>query len=471
MTDITALAAGTAVGGLVGALIAGWWAAARLRRRFHNQVMETAERAQRAEAVAAELRRQAELERVEVAELRHALAESQQARVAAETRREEAMKRVEEHQATLTQARLELAETFQALSGTALQRNNEAFLNLAKATFQAMQAEAKGELSRRQQAIDDLVKPLHETLGRYADQLRQLEQSRQAAYGGLDQHLRLLAESQQRLQQETGQLVHALRTPTVRGRWGEMTLRRVAELAGMVPHCDFFEQESVVSEEGRARPDMVVRLPGGRPVVIDAKAVLSAYLEAHEAPDDDQRVERLKRHAAQVRSRLEELSLKAYWTQFDLAPEFVVLFLPGEQFLGAALEQDPTLIEDGFSRGVVVATPTTLMALLRAVAYGWRQEQLNAHAQEAGRLGKDLYERMTLLAQYLNEIGAALGKSVAAYNRAVGSLESRVWPAARKFKDLGIATDKEMPLIEPVEQAPRLGSGIAAEDWGAPYDR
>jgi DNA recombination protein RmuC len=199
--------------------------------------------------------------------------------------------------------------------------------------------------------------------------------------------------------------------------------------------------------------------------------VLSAYLEAHEATNDDQRVERLRRHAAQVRSRLEELSLKAYWTQFDLAPEFVVLFLPGEQFLGAALEQDPTLIEDGCSRGVVLATPTTLMALLRAVAYGWRQEQLNAHAQEAGRLGKDLYERMALLAQYLNEIGAALGKSVAAYNRAVGSMESRVWPAARKFKDLGIATDKEVPLIEPVEQAPRAQGGLAAEEWGATYDR
>jgi DNA recombination protein RmuC len=471
MTDITALTVGGGVGILAGALIAGWWVAARLRGRFYKELMETAERAQRAETVAAELRRQTELEQVEIARLRSLLSESQQAYVAAETRREEALKRVEEQQATLSQARLELAETFQALSGTALQRNNEAFLNLARAAFQAMQAEAKGELSRRQQAIDELVKPLHETLSRYADQLRQLEQSRQTAYGGLDQHLRLLAESQQRLQQETGQLVNALRTPTVRGRWGEMTLKRVAELAGMVPHCDFFEQESVVSEEGRARPDMVVRLPGGRQIVIDAKAVLSAYLEAHEASDDSQRAERLKRHAAQVRSRLEELSLKAYWTQFDLAPEFVVLFLPGEQFLGAALEQDPTLIEDGFSRGVVVATPTTLMALLRAVAYGWRQEQLNAHAQEAGRLGKDLYERMALLAQYLNEIGTALGKSVAAYNRAVGSLESRVWPAARKFKDLGIATDKEVPLIEPVEQAPRLGSGPAAEEWGATYDR
>jgi DNA recombination protein RmuC len=433
--------------------------------------MEAAERVQRAETIAAELKRNAELEQAEIDRLREALGESQQARVAAETRREEALKRVEEQQAILAQARLELVETFQALSGTALQQNNEAFLNLAKASFQTIQAEAKGEWGRRQQAIDDLVKPLHDTLVRYADQLRQLEQSRQTAYGGLDQHLRLLAESQQRLQQETGNLVNALRAPTVRGRWGEMTLRRVAELAGMVPRCDFFEQETVASEEGRARPDMVVRLPGGRQIVVDAKAVLNAYLEAHEAQDDAQRAERLKRHAAQVRARLEELSLKAYWTQFDLAPEFVVLFLPGEQFLGAALEQDPTLIEDGFGRGVVVATPTTLMALLRAVAYGWRQERLNEHVQEAGRLGKDLYERMALLAQHVNEIGAALGKSVAAYNRAVGSLESRVWPAARKFKDLGIATDKDVPMIEPVEQDPRAQSGLAADEWGVTYDR
>lgn len=471
MTDMTALAAGAAIGVLVGALIAGWWGASRLGRRFHDQLMEVAERAQRAETVVAELRRQAELNQDEIAGLRRALAESQQARVAAETRREEALKRVEEHRVILAQARLELTETFQALSGTALQRNNEAFLDLAKATFQAIQVEAKSEWSRRHQAIDDLVKPLHDQLDRYADQLQQLEQSRQAAYGGLDQHLRLLAESQQRLQQETGHLVTALRTPTVRGRWGEMTLRRVAELAGMVPHCDFYEQETVVSGDGRSRPDMVVRLPGGRRVVVDAKAVLSAYLEAHEATNDDRRMDRLRRHAAQVRSRLEELSLKAYWTQFDLAPEFVVLFLPGEQFLGAALEQDPTLIEDGFSRGVVLATPTTLMALLRAVAYGWREEQLTAHAQEAGRLGKDLYERMVVLAQYLNEIGAALGKSVVAYNRAVGSLESRVWPAARKFKDLGIATDKEVPPIEPVEQAPRVAGGQAADEWRATDDR
>jgi DNA recombination protein RmuC len=358
---------------------------------------------------------------------------------------------MEEEKLLLAQARHELAEAFQALSGEALKQNNEAFLALAKTTFHTLHAEAKGDLAQRQQAIDDLVKPLSESLHRYDEQLRQLEQSRQAAYGGLDQHLKLLAETQQRLQQETGNLVNALRAPAVRGRWGEITLRRVAELAGMTAHCDFFEQESVTSDDGRLRPDMVVQLPGGRQIIVDAKTVLSGYLDAYEALDDERRLEGLRRHAAQVRIRINELSLKAYWTQFVQAPEFVVLFLPGEQFLGAALEHDNRLIEEGFAQGVVLATPTTLMALLRAVAYGWRQERLAAHAEEAGRLGKDLYERMAILAEHVNDVGQSLGKSVLAYNKAVGSLETRILPAARRFKELGVSSEKEIAPLEPIE--------------------
>jgi DNA recombination protein RmuC len=455
MVESTAFGLGLLAGILLGSLAAALWISARLRRSFQLELVSVVERAQRAETLAEELRRAERAGHAELDRLRCELTDASRARAVAETQSVEAAKRVEEQKALLAQARQELAESFQALSGQALKQNNEAFLNLATSTFQTLHAEAKGDLAQRQQAIDEMVKPLSESLQRYDEQLRHLEQSRQAAYGGLDQHLRSLAETQQRLQQETGNLVNALKAPAVRGRWGEITLKRVAELAGMVAHCDFHEQESVISADGRLRPDMVVRLPGGRQIIVDAKTVLAGYLEAHEAADDERRLEGLRRHAAQVRLRINDLSLKAYWSQFDQAPEFVVLFLPGEQFLGAALEQDPRLIEDGFAQGVVLATPTTLMALLRAVAYGWRQERLTEHAEEAGRLGKDLYERMAILAEHVNDVGQSLGKSVLAYNKAVGSLETRILPAARRFKELGVSSDKDLPPLSPVEVVPR----------------
>lgn len=402
MGELTVFSVGLVVGLLLGALLAGLWTAARLRTQV----------------------------------------------AVAEARCDQIQKNLQEQKALLTQARLEMADAFKALSGEALKTNNQAFLDLAKTSFETLHAEAKGDLAQRQQAIDHLVKPLQDSLKRYEDELRQMERVRQSAYGGLDQHL-------QRLQQETGNLVKALRAPSVRGRWGEITLRRVAELAGMVAHCDFVEQESVETDEGRLRPDMVVQLPGGRQIVVDAKAVLSAYLEAHETQDETQRLDRLRQHAAQVRAHMDQLSAKSYWNQFPQSPEFVVLFLPGEHFLGAALEQDPALIENGFARRVIIATPTTLIALLHAVAYGWRQEQLSEHAQQAGRLGKDLYERMAVLAEHLGDVGQALARSVQAYNKAVGSLNDRVLPAARRFKELGIASEKDLPQLEPIESVPR----------------
>src|SRR6185312_9914110 len=432
-------------GGLVlGGLLVGLWITSRLRPQ-----------AQRAEATVEELRKQVELERDALMSLRQELSVVQQARITAETRMEDTARHLTEQKNLLDHTRQELMGSFQALSGEALKQNNEAFLKLAAVSFETLHVKADGDLVQRQQAIDALVRPLQESLQRYDEQLRLLEQSRQSAYGGLDQHLKLLAESQQRLQQETGNLVKALRAPTVRGQWGELTLKRVAELAGMVDHCDFAEQPSVTGDEGRHRPDMIVQLPGGRQIIVDAKTVLSAYLEAHEAQNESQQAEALRRHAAQVKCRMDELSLKAYWTQFDRAPEFVVLFLPGEQFLGAALDQNPRLIEEGFANGIVLASPATLIALLRAVAYGWRQERMTAHAEEAGRLGKELYERMAILAEHMNDVGQALGKSVSAYNRAVGSLETRILPAARRFKELGVSSDRDIPVLGPTEVVPR----------------
>lgn len=444
MTDAIPLFIGLGIGLILGGLLVGLWVSGRMRAQT-----------QRAEAIADEVRKQLELEWTAMLSLREELSQTQQARVVAETRLDDAARHVTEQKVLLDQTRQELVGSFQALSGEALKQNNEAFLKLAAVTFETLHVKADGDLAQRQQAIDALVRPLHDTLQRYDEQLRLLEQSRQSAYGGLDQHLKSLAESQQKLQQETGNLVKALRAPTVRGQWGELTLKRVAELAGMVEHCDFIEQYSVTGEDARFRPDMVVQLPGGRQIIVDAKTVLSAYLDAHEAQDDVQQAEALRRHAAQVKSRMDELSLKAYWTQFEHSPEFVVLFLPGEQYLGAALDQNPRLIEEGFAHGIVLATPATLIALLRAVAYGWRQERMTAHAEEAARLGKELYERMAVLAEHMNDVGQALGKSVSAYNRAVGSLETRILPAARRFKELGVSSDRDILALEPTEVVPR----------------
>lgn len=444
MTDVLPLLLAFGAGLFLGGLLAGLWITGRLRSQ-----------AQRAEATVDELRKQLDIERETLLSVRQAWAEAQQARVTAETRMEDTARQLLEQKALIDHTRQELTGSFQALSGEALKQNSEAFLKLAAMSFETLHVKADSDLVQRQQAIDALVRPLQESLQRYGEQVRLLEQSRQSAYGGLDQHLRSLAESQQRLQQETGNLVKALRAPTVRGQWGELTLKRVAELSGMVDHCDFEEQPSVAGEDGRFRPDMIVQLPGGRHIVVDAKTVLSAYLDAHEAQNEAQQAEALRRHAAQVKCRMDELSVKAYWTQFERAPEFVVLFLPGEQFLGAALDQNPRLIEEGFANGIVLATPATLIALLRAVAYGWRQERMTAHAEEAGRLGKELYERMAVMAEHMNDVGQALGKSVSAYNRAVGSLETRILPAARRFKELGVSSDRDLPLLEPMEVVPR----------------
>ncbi len=373
-----------------------------------------------------------------------------------EARRAEELRAAEEKLALLADAQEQLVQHFKALSLDALQSNNQAFLDLAKTTLEKYQEGAKSDLEARATAVGELVGPLKEQLEKMGGQVLELEKGRAQAYGALNQQLRGVAEANSQLKQQTERLVGALRSSSVRGRWGEIQLKRVVELAGMLAHCDFVEQTEVLSEGGRLRPDMVVQLPGGKQVVVDSKAPLESYLDAHEVQDEAVRKVKLDEHAAHIRRHMRALAEKGYAAQFASAPEFVVMFLPGEAFFSAALERDPELIEFGAQQNVIPASPTTLIALLRAVAYGWRQEQVAEHARTIQRLGRDLHDRIRTVAGHLQSLGAQLGKSVDAYNKAVGSLESRVLPGARKLRDLGAGgASEEVPQLEPVESLVR----------------
>ncbi|ACA60413.1 DNA recombination protein RmuC [Candidatus Desulforudis audaxviator] len=356
----------------------------------------------------------------------------------------------------LDEARQKLTDAFKALSAEALTSNSRAFLDLARITLEKYQEAARGDLEKRQQAIYELVKPVRESLDKVDTEIRQLEKARVGAYEALQEQVRSLLETQHQLRSETSNLVRALRTPVARGRWGEIQLKRVVEMAGMLEHCDFYEQESVDTGEGRLRPDLLVRLPGGKNIVVDAKAPLGEYLEAVGAEDDGVRRERLQNYARLVRKHMAELGKKSYWDQFQPAPEFVVLFLPGEMFFSAALQHDPALIEFGVEQHVIPATPTTLIALLRAVAYGWRQERLAQNAREISDLGRELYKRLSDMGGHMARLGKNLGNAVDAYNKTVGSLESRVLVSARRFKDLDAASvGVDLGELNPVEQSAR----------------
>jgi DNA recombination protein RmuC len=349
-----------------------------------------------------------------------------------------------------------LKDAFDALSKRALETNSESFLQLAATKFAQLTQHADSDLTARQKAINDLVEPIKQTLTLVDTKLQDVEKQRVGDYSALTEQLKSLATSQLDLKQETSRLVTALRTPHVRGRWGEIQLRRVVELADMMEHCDFVEQQSAVTEDDRRlTPDLIVRLPGGKHIIVDAKAPLAAYLDAIELPDEASRELKLRDHARQVRQHMEALGSKAYWDQFEHTPDMVFMFLPGETFFSAALQHDPSLIEYGVARRVIPASPTTLIALLRAVAYGWRQEKLEENAHAISELGRELYDRVRVMGSHMEKLGKSLDRSVDAYNQTLRSMESRVFVTARKFREMGVSTIEELPDLEPVERMPQ----------------
>lgn len=442
----------TLLGLLIGAVLGGTLAWFLLKAKaVATLAAELATLRERLAGKSQEIQKLQEIHNREVAEHKQAREGHARLRAELEGERRASQERTETFRTFID----ELSEKFKALSRDALKDNNQSFLELAQATLGRFQENAKGDLDLRQKAIDQLVKPLKESLEKVDGKIGEIEIARAGAYSALCEQVKSLASSQSQLQTETGNLVKALRTPHVRGRWGEIQLRRVVELAGMLQYCDFVEQETVATEESRIRPDVIVRLPGNRTIVVDSKVPFEAFYESISTNDEEIRLLKVREHARLVRAHITALSRKSYWETVQPTPEFVLLFLPGETFYSAALENDPKLIEDGVDQGVIIATPTTLIALLKAVAYGWRQEQMAKNAVDVGKLGKDLYDRLRTFTSYFSDIGKSLERALDSYNRGVGSLEARVLVAARKFKEHGALAGEDIEGLDPIDKSVR----------------
>ena len=409
------------------------------------RVSELEGRARYAEGQMDQLRQQLKQAESEITGLRKSFDDERVQAVESQTRLAEAARSFERQREVIEVMKTEMTDTFRSHAATALESSNRSFLELASENLGKILEQTKGKLGEHQAGLEGTIRPLQETLKRYEEQLREMEKTRAEQSWNLSRQIKELSEMNEALQRETSSLSTALRKPQVSGSWGQMSLRRAAELAGMAPWCDFYEQVTVDTESGKLRPDMVVRLPNGRSIVIDAKAPVDAFLNALQAPTEEERKKAFAGYVTAVRGHMSGLGSKAYWDQFEDSPELVVMYLPGETFFSAAIEHDPNLIEDGSLKKVILATPTTLIALLKAVAYGWQQEQVASGAREINRLGRELYERFSVVADHFARAGANLTKAVEAHNDAVRSIETRLMPSFRRFRDLGVSTSRELP--------------------------
>lgn len=447
LTVFMFLAGGILIGGSIAWLYAS--------SRFSKKIAELEIAAGSAEALRDEFKNQTERARSELDQIRKKLDDETRQKIKSQTELNASLENLAEQKTMIETIKTEMKDTFNALSSAALQSSSKEFLQLASEHLGKVVADTKGKLGEHQSAMDGLLKPLHDALKRYDEQLRALESKRRQDYGGIEEQIKMLSLTHRQLQKETSSLVNALRKPQVSGSWGQLSLRRASELAGMTVHCDFQEEVSVSTDTGRLRPDMLVRLPNGRVIVVDAKAPVDAYLNAISASSEEEKEKKLAHYVSQVRAHMNSLGSKSYWEQFPESPEIVVMYLPGESFFSAALEYDSRLIEDSTTKKVILATPTTFIALLKAIAYGWQQDQITKNARRVSNSAKELYDRINTMVKHLDDVGSAFTRTIVAYNKAVGSLESRVLPSIRKFKDLGVTGGDDIPVIEQINQNPR----------------